>query len=129
MRVPVAFSIIRFLVAEADEFDRSFLQLHPSIAVISSIDADHLDIYGNYRTLLNTSAIYRNIQPGGKLILKSGLDLKLQLTAGCSLYRYSMEEGTDFSASSIRLVDGLYHFDFTHPGGDKGHGFRLTWPL
>jgi UDP-N-acetylmuramate--alanine ligase len=107
-----------FLVAEADEFDRSFMQLHPSIAVITSIDADHLDIYGDHKTLLDTfSSFSGNIPAGGKLILKSGLDLKLQLAAGCTLYHYSMEGNADFSATSIRLVDGLYHFDFTHPKG------------
>jgi UDP-N-acetylmuramate--alanine ligase len=106
------------LVAEADEFDRSFMQLHPAIAVITSIDADHLDIYGNHESMLETfSSFTGNIQPGGTLLLKSGLDLELRLASGCKLYRYSMEESADFSAMAIRLIDGLYHFDFIHPGG------------
>jgi len=106
------------LVAEADEFDRSFMQLHPSIAVITSIDADHLDIYGNHKAMLDSfSSFTGNIRPGGSLILKSKLDLELQLAGDCKLYRYSMEDTADFSATGIRLIHGLYHFDFSHPEG------------
>ncbi|NVO20073.1 MAG: UDP-N-acetylmuramate--L-alanine ligase [Bacteroidetes bacterium] len=108
----------KFLVAEADEFDRSFLQLHPKIAVITSIDADHLDIYGDHNSLVQTFSTFTgNIQAGGSLILKKGLNLELQLNQGTEIYSYSMIEAADFYASSIRLVDGLYHFNFHFPGG------------
>jgi UDP-N-acetylmuramate--alanine ligase len=108
----------RYLVAEADEFDRSFMQLHPGIAVITSIDADHLDIYGDHSALVHTFTQFTgNILPGGALILKSGLDMKLQLADGCRVYSYSMHGTADFSASNIQLVNGLYHFDFNHPEG------------
>lgn len=107
-----------YLVAEADEFDRSFMQLHPSIAVITSIDADHLDIYGDHGTLVNTFTQFTgNIRAGGALILKSGLDMNLLLETGCRVYSYSMQGNADFSASNIHLVNGLYHFDFGFPGG------------
>jgi UDP-N-acetylmuramate--alanine ligase len=107
-----------FLVAEADEFDRSFLQLFPFIAVITSIDADHLDIYGDHSKMLNTFTEFTgNIMPGGTLILKSGLELPLNLQEECTLYRYSMNGTGDFMATHLELRKGLYHFDFHFPGG------------
>ncbi len=106
------------LVAEADEFDRSFLQLHPEIAIITSIDADHLDIYGDHEGMLRTfSDFTANIHSGGTLILKDGLTLPLKLQKNCLLYKYSTTGSGNFSASSIQLQNGLYHFDFNHPSG------------
>ncbi len=107
-----------FLVAEADEFDRSFLQLFPFIAVITSIDADHLDIYGDHSKMLSTFTEFTgNIMPGGILILKSGLELPLKLQEECTLYHYGMEGSGDFKATHLELREGLYHFDFHFPGG------------
>jgi UDP-N-acetylmuramate-alanine ligase len=64
------------LVAEADEFDRSFLQLFPQIAIITATDADHLDIYGTAAEVKQAFAAFANqIKPGGTLILKLGIDL------------------------------------------------------
>lgn len=107
-----------YLVAEADEFDRSFLQLNPFIAVITSIDADHLDIYGDHSSMLSSFTEYSsNILPGGTLILKEGLELPLKLQEECSLYRYGMDGKGEFQAINILLSEGLYHFDFVFPGG------------
>jgi UDP-N-acetylmuramate--alanine ligase len=106
------------MIAEADEFDRSFLHLHPQIAVITSIDADHLDIYGNHAAMLETfSDFSANIIEGGFLILKYGLELPLKLKDRCHVYSYSATGKGDFTADSVRLVEGLYHFDFRHPSG------------
>lgn len=107
-----------YLVAEADEFDRSFLQLHPYIAVITSTDADHLDIYGSHASVLDSfTAFTGNILEGGILLLKAGLDLPLRLKPGCRVYRYGMLGEGDFQAVSPELRDGLYHFGFRYPGG------------
>jgi len=107
-----------YLVAEADEFDRSFLQLHPYLAVITSTDADHLDIYGSHASVLDSfSAFTANIRENGILILKAGLDLPLRLKEGCRVFRYGMEGAGDFQAISPELRDGLYHFGFKYPGG------------
>lgn len=107
-----------FLVAEADEFDRSFLQLKPSIAIITSIDADHLDIYGSSDSLVKAFTDFSGkIVPGGRLIMKKGLPLPLDLAPGVACLTYSAGEEADFYASNIRLFNGLYRFDFHHPEG------------
>lgn len=107
-----------YLVAEADEFDRSFLHLHPYLAVITSTDADHLDIYGSHRNLLETfTAFTGNIREHGTLLLKEGLNLPLNLKSGCRVLRYGMQGPADFHASGINLQNELYRFDFHYPGG------------
>ena len=107
-----------FLVAEADEFDRSFLHLHPEIGVITSMDADHLDIYNDHSTLIEAfTSFTANIRPGGTLLLREGLSLPLKLQGNCRVYSYSANGTADFTATSICLVNGLYHFNFRHPWG------------
>lgn len=110
--------ISSLLVVEADEFDRSFLHLQPNTAIITSIDADHLDIYGDYKSLMESFIDFtRNIVPGGILLLKAGLNLPGTLTGQIRVFRYSMDQRSDFYASNIQLEGGLYHFDFIHPDG------------
>ncbi|NVN96184.1 MAG: UDP-N-acetylmuramate--L-alanine ligase [Bacteroidetes bacterium] len=105
-----------FVVIEADEFDRSFLQLHPYIAVVSSIDADHLDIYGDKNQLkLSFEDYISQIQKGGKLIVKHGLNLKTP--KGIDVYTYSLNEKADFYANNIQIKNGYYYFDFVYPDG------------
>ena len=105
-----------FVVIEADEFDRSFLQLHPYIAVVSSIDADHLDIYGDKNQLKISFEDYiSQIQKGGKLIVKQGLNLKTP--ENIDVYTYSLNEKSDFHADNIQIKDGYYYFDFVYPDG------------
>ncbi len=107
-----------YLVAEADEFDRSFLQLHPHIAVITSVDADHLDIYGDHRSLLESfSSFAGKIVEGGYLIIKNGLDLPLELKSGVKILNYSAGSVCDYYPAGIRLNNGLYTFDLHHPQG------------
>ncbi|HNX43622.1 MAG TPA: UDP-N-acetylmuramate--L-alanine ligase [Bacteroidales bacterium] len=107
-----------YLVAEADEFDRSFLHLHPHIAVITSMDADHLDIYGNLASMIESFAAYAgNIRNGGMLILKKGLNLPLQAREKVAVLRYSSGEPCDYYPDNIRLEKGLYEFDLHHPSG------------
>ncbi|MFZ4412746.1 MAG: UDP-N-acetylmuramate--L-alanine ligase [Bacteroidales bacterium] len=105
-----------FVVIEADEFDRSFLQLHPYIAVVSSIDADHLDIYGNKDELkLSFEAYIAQIQKGGKLIVKQGLHLKH--SENIDSWTYSLDGNSDFRADNIIIQQGYYFFDFVYPQG------------
>lgn len=107
-----------FLVAEADEYDRSFLHLHPTIAIITSIDSDHLDIYGNHLAITEAfSSFTSNITPDGSLIIKKGLELPLNIPSGCSVYTYSVNEEADFYATDLQIINGLYHFDLNYPSG------------
>ncbi|MDR2563520.1 MAG: UDP-N-acetylmuramate--L-alanine ligase [Prevotellaceae bacterium] len=113
-----------WLVAEADEYDRSFLQLHPQAAVITSADADHLDIYGTEDELRTSFAEFASqVASDGALILKQGIDLPLY-SAGkqspkCKIYHYSLDEVCDFYASNIRYWEGgRFIFDMHTPFGE-----------
>lgn len=106
-----------FSVVEADEFDRSFHQLTPYIAVITSTDPDHLDIYGTEEAYLEGFAKFTElVTPGGSLILHKGLKLKPRPQKGVKVYTYSRDEG-DFHASYIRNDHGVITFDFNYPEG------------
>jgi UDP-N-acetylmuramate--alanine ligase len=104
-----------FSVIEADEFDRSFHQLTPYIAVITSTDPDHLDIYGNKENYLESFAHFTElIRPDGALIVHTGLELKPRVAEGVKIYTYAKEEG-DFHAQNIRKGNGEIVFDFVTP--------------
>lgn len=107
-----------FVVIEADEFDRSFHWLTPFATVITSTDADHLDIYGTEEAYLESFAHYTSlIQPGGALIMRKGIRLQPRLQEGTTLYTYSREEG-DFHAENIRIGNGEIFFDYVSPLGN-----------
>jgi UDP-N-acetylmuramate--alanine ligase len=107
----------QYSVVEADEFDRSFHQLTPYIAVITATDPDHLDIYGTEEAYLESFAHFTElIQPGGALVLHTGLKLKPRPQEGVKVYTYSRDEG-DFHASYIRRDHGVISFDFIYPEG------------
>jgi len=103
------------LVSEADEFDRSFLQLYPQTILISSMDADHLDIYNDKEDLQNTfKEFVSQIKDGGNLIHKLGL--KLPKTKNTSTYTYDIKnKSADFYASDIQLNKNLYTFTLHTP--------------
>ena len=104
-----------WMILEADEFDRSFLQLHPQLAVITSMDADHLDIYGDKNELEKSfQAFVHQIKEGGILVYKKGLVLTHDKL---SAYTYSLEDKADFYAENIILVEGFYQFDLVYPDG------------
>ncbi len=104
-----------FSVIEADEFDRSFHHLTPYVAVITSTDPDHLDIYGTKENYLESFAHFTElIRPDGALIVHTGLELKPRIAEGVKVYTYSKTEG-DFHASNIRKGDGEIIFDFVTP--------------
>ena len=110
------------VVLEADEFDRSFWQLSPSIGLISSMDADHLDVYGTYEEVKKGFAGFaQRIKPNGILLIKSGLAIPLNLSPGVRVFTYSMGGDADYSAINIEEIDGYYTFDLkTNDGILKG---------
>ncbi len=105
------------IVAEADEFDRSFLQLFPEIAVITAMDADHLDIYGDISHVREAFRAFAS-QVSGTLITKIGLDITREHTKA-EILRYSYDDpAADFYAGDLRKDDcGRFTFDLHHPGG------------
>lgn len=106
------------LAVEADEFDRSFLRLYPDVAVVTSADADHLDIYGTHEAVKEAfSQFVRQIRPGGSLIIKRGVDIVID-NPGIAVYRYSYDEPCDFYARNVQLLEGgHYRYDIVTPGG------------
>lgn len=104
------------LAVEADEFDRSFLQLHPNVAVITSADADHLDIYGTHEKVKEAfSQFVDQIVDGGTLIVKLEVDIELN-NNNINIYRYSYDTPCDFYARNVRLLDGGYYsYDIVCP--------------
>lgn len=104
-----------YSVIEADEFDRSFHHLRPYIAVVTSTDPDHLDIYGTPEAYLESFAHFTElVQPGGSLIVHTGLALKPRVGNDVTTYTYGREEG-DFHAANIRKRDGEITFDLVTP--------------
>lgn len=116
------------LAVEADEFDRSFLQLHPDVAVVTSADADHLDIYGDHETMLEAFRQFcRQVKPGGTLILKSGIDIDPH-DPEITVYRYSLDGPDDFHVRDIQLLEGgYYNFTICFPDREI-HGCTLGIP-
>ena len=106
------------LAVEADEFDRSFLRLYPDVAVVTSADTDHLDIYGTHEALKEAFAQFiRQIRPDGYLIIKQGLDLEID-NAEITVYRYAYDTPCDFYARNVELVGGgHYRYDIVTPSG------------
>ena len=104
---------------EADEFDRSFLTLSPDYACITSMDADHLDIYGEATELEKTFKDFSNcLKPEGKLFVKNGLPIE-----GIT---YGLEDNSDYTAQNICVQNGSYYFDIKTPTGiHKSFTFNL----
>lgn len=95
-------------VVEADEFDRSFLTLSPDIAGITSMDADHLDIYENKESLEDSFREFTGkLKPNGKLFIKKGLPIQ-----GIT---YAIDETADYSVQNIKIENGSYVFDVQTP--------------
>lgn len=109
----------KVLVAEADEFDRSFLQLYPHIAVITSTDADHLDIYNDRSHMLEAFGKFASqVDEDGAVIIKKGVEVP-QEGIKAKTYRYSYKEVCDFYASDIEESSegGAFEFTLNWPGG------------
>lgn len=99
-------------VIEADEYDRSFLKLHPDIAVLTAMDADHLDIYGNEKEVQEAFIQYTaNIKPNGTLIAKLGLTRAGELKGDNKRWYHLNDTKANIYATNIRTLDGGYLFD------------------
>ncbi len=106
------------VVLEADEFDRSFLQLTPYTALITSMDADHLDIYGTAEEVKEGFLQFAaRIRKNGILLIKSGLQVPDKLAEGVRVFSYSMEQEADYSVHNLREKDGIFSFDLKTPDG------------
>jgi UDP-N-acetylmuramate--alanine ligase len=105
-----------WIVAEADEFDRSFLHLKPELAVITSMDADHLDIYGSHEKVIEGFRLFAaNIREGGVLLYKKGLPFNAEIPEKYRKFTYSISEEAAFCAKNIELKNGRYQFDLKTP--------------
>src|SRR5690606_11586751 len=94
------------VVVEADAYDRSFLTLHPNIAVVTSADADHLDIYGDATHLVESFQLFLGrLVEGGVSIVKKGLPFGGTVS-------YALEEESDAYAGNIEIVNGAFYFDY-----------------
>ena len=106
-----------YSVIEADEFDRSFHHLTPTVAVITATDPDHLDIYGTEEAYLESFARFTElIRPDGALIIHENLKLKPRPQEGVRVYTYSRDSG-DFHAGYVRRANGTITFDLITPRG------------
>lgn len=103
-----------YVVVEADEYDRSFLTLHPYITVITSVDADHLDIYDNANAMLETySEFASQVKEDGFLIVKKTVDNDLNLKVKRLIYSLNLD--TEYSADSIHINDGQFCYNIKSP--------------
>jgi UDP-N-acetylmuramate--alanine ligase len=108
-------------VAEADEYDRSFLKLSPDVAVITAMDADHLDIYGTEKNMQDAFiAFTERIKPGGLLIAKNGLARENEFKAG-TRWTYDAENlEADCFAKNVTIQNGAYRFDVVSGNSSLG---------
>jgi len=114
-------------VVEADEFDRSFLQLNPDIAVITSADADHLDIYGNKSSLEESFRQFAGrIKKDGILFVNSRVAKKFPVKEGILMKTYSRNEG-DLKSLGLRIKSGHYILDYQN-GHDQINDLNLAVP-
>jgi UDP-N-acetylmuramate--alanine ligase len=94
------------VVLEADEYDRSFLTIHPDVAVITSMDPDHLDIYGDASAMEESFRLFAGqLKPEGTLIIKAGL----QIAGGLS---YGLNTRADINGLNLRIEEGCFVFDY-----------------
>lgn len=108
----------RISVIEADEYDRSFHRLHPWIAVVTSTDPDHLDIYGDEAGYLEGFAVFTSlIRPGGRLLMHTGLKLDPRVAEGVSISTYSGGPEGDWHAEDVRFGEGKITFTLAGPDG------------
>jgi len=116
------------MVAEADEFDRSFLRLFPEMAVITWMDPDHLDIYGTAGNLVEAFAIFTGqIREGGTLLYRKGVAIDRDWNKKIRYFSYSASVEADFQAVNIVVTEGAYCFNLLTPFGEI-KGITLHYP-
>lgn len=107
----------KYTVIEADEFDRSFHRLKPLMSVVTSADPDHLDIYGDYESMIEAyNEFIGGIRPGGQLFINSRIKGKLRLPVNITVNTYGLDDDSDFRAENIRQPGDYYMFDLVAPG-------------
>ncbi|MDO7852061.1 UDP-N-acetylmuramate--L-alanine ligase [Hymenobacter convexus] len=110
------------IVVEADEYDRSFLTLFPDVAIVTSTDADHLDIYGDQSALIESFRQFvAQIKPGGTLLINHTADpsVAAAVPAGTRVIRYGLnaEQGPELFAANISAEGHQFYFDLHGPVG------------
>jgi UDP-N-acetylmuramate--alanine ligase len=117
-----------WVVLEADEFDRSFLHLHPALAVVTSMDADHLDIYGDHEHLRESFHQFMSqVREGGKIILHNSLEVNRQVNGKVDWFTYGLVGEADYWATDLQFSEG-YHIFTAHTPEGKIEGIRLGLP-
>lgn len=102
-----------FSIVEADEFDYAFLYLSPDYSIVTSIDVDHLDIYQDYQSIQKSFQNFVNLVPKNKKIFVH----HNVLISGSNVYKYSIDQVSDYYASKIIKSNNKIIFDFNFPGG------------
>ena len=117
------------VVVEADEYDRSFLHLTPKYAVVLSTDPDHLDIYGDHATMLETGfrAFARGVREGGHLVVREDVAGHFSGIEHLNLLTFGIGSG-DYHARNVRVHDGAFHFDLVEPNGHVIADLRTALP-
>jgi UDP-N-acetylmuramate--alanine ligase len=106
----------RYTVMEADEFDRSFHRLSPLMAIVTSLDADHLDIYGNRETMVEAyNGFCARIRKGGTLVVNSKIRKEIIVPEGVNCFTYGLGEDSDFRATDIEQTGEYYKFNIKTP--------------
>ncbi len=119
----------RIIVAEADEFDRSFLQLYPNIAIITSMDADHLDIYGNWENLKDSFQEFANqVKVQGSIIIQKKLSPYFSADKEVKLFTYSAYEDADFKITRTAIRNSRYVIDVQMVDGSSWHDLEINLP-
>ena len=111
-------------VLEADEFDRSFLQLKPKAGVLTSIDADHLDIYGDTQHIVDGFQAYVNLIAEDGFVL---MHQSIPLTASCKILRYGLSDNADIAGINPKMTDGFFYLD-VHAHGILWKDVKLGVP-
>ena len=117
------------MVVEADEFDRSFLTLHPDVAIITATDADHLDIYGSKESLKDSfNAFIKNIKANGKLFVEEKVagELELNPNGNIEVETYGLQAG-DITADQLNIANAKFNFAF-NSANRSIKGFELAMP-
>ncbi|MBA4322322.1 MAG: UDP-N-acetylmuramate--L-alanine ligase [Odoribacter sp.] len=107
----------RYTVMEADEYDRSFHRLKPLLAVVTSLDADHLDIYGDHVSMIAAyNEFCAKIRKGGTLIVNRKIVNSIIVPGGVTMFTYGFEDDADYRSFNIRQSGDSYRFDLKTPG-------------
>jgi UDP-N-acetylmuramate--alanine ligase len=106
----------RYTVMEADEFDRSFHRLRPLMAVVTSVDADHLDIYGDQDSMIEAyNEFCRKVRTGGNLLINNKIKEKIIVPEGVKCFTYGLDSDADYKSFNVRHEKDYYSFNLQTP--------------